>query len=324
MKMSSVGNIALKQKQSSFERKDGFLEAVKYDFRKSKGVYLLVLPVLIWYGVFMYGPMYGAIIAFKDFVPTEGIWNSPWVGMKNFIEFFKSYYFVRLLSNTLLISLYGLIFTFPAPIILALLLNELKYDKFKRVVQTITYIPHFISIVVICGMIIEFVQEGGPIPTIIKFFGGSAQNLLLLPGAFKPIYITSDVWQQIGWGSIIYLAALSGIDPELYEAAEIDGASRWKQTWHVTIPCIMSTIMIMLLLRIGQIMNVGFEKIMLLYNPGIYSTSDVISTYVYRRGIQQAGYSYASAVGLFNSVVSCLLVIGANKLSKKFTEVGLW
>ena len=322
--MSSVGNIALKQKQSSFERKDGFLEAVKYDFRKSKGVYLLVLPVLIWYGVFMYGPMYGAIIAFKDFVPTEGIWNSPWVGMKNFIEFFKSYYFVRLLSNTLLISLYGLIFTFPAPIILALLLNELKYDKFKRVVQTITYIPHFISIVVICGMIIEFVQEGGPIPTIIKFFGGSAQNLLLLPGAFKPIYITSDVWQQIGWGSIIYLAALSGIDPELYEAAEIDGASRWKQTWHVTIPCIMSTIMIMLLLRIGQIMNVGFEKIMLLYNPGIYSTSDVISTYVYRRGIQQAGYSYASAVGLFNSVVSCLLVIGANKLSKKFTEVGLW
>lgn len=321
--MRSGGSVAL-QKPSGAGKKAGFRESVKNDFRKNKGVYLLALPVIVWYAIFMYGPMYGAIIAFKNFVPGEGIWNSPWVGLQNFTEFFKSYYFVRLLANTLMISVYGLIFTFPAPIILALLLNELKHDKFKRVAQTITYIPHFISIVVICGMIIEFTQQGGPIPTIIKFFGGSDQNLLLLPGAFKPIYITSDVWQQIGWGSIIYLAALTSIDLSLYEAAEIDGAGRWKQVWHVTLPCLLPTIVIMLLLRIGQIMNVGFEKIMLLYNSSIYSTADVISTYVYRRGIQQAGYSYASAVGLFNSVVSCLLVVGANKLSKKFTEVGLW
>ena len=322
--MSSNISIALNPKKPTVSKMQNFLYAVKIDFKKSKGVYLLAVPILIWYLIFCYAPMYGAIIAFKDFIPVEGIWGSQWIGLKNFQEFFQSYYFWRLLTNTLLLSFYGLIFVFPAPIILALLLNELRSNKFKRVVQTITYVPHFISLVVICGVIMVFVQQGGVIPTFLKFFGGSDQNLLLNAGAFRPIYITSDIWQQIGWGSIIYLAALTGIDQELYEAARMDGASRWKQTWHITLPCLMSTIMIMLLLRIGQIMNIGFEKIMLLYNASIYSTADVISTYVYRRGILQAGYSYATAVGLFNSVVSCILVIGANKLSKKFTKISLW
>ena len=268
--------------------------------------------------------MYGATIAFKDFSPGKGVTGSPWIGFKHFADFFNSYYFLRLLKNTTLLSVLGLVFGFPAPIILALLLNEIRSDLYKRTVQTITYIPHFISIVVICGIIIDFSKQDGVLTLLVSYLGGKNENLFLNPGNFRPIYIISDIWQGIGWGSIIYLAALSGIDQQLYESARIDGAKRFRQIWSITIPCILPTIMILLILKIGSILDVGFEKIMLLYNPSIYDTADVISTFVYRRGILKADYSYAAAVDLFNSVVACVLVVLSNKFSKKITETSLW
>lgn len=304
--------------------KKSFWQKVKKDFMKNKYIYLILLPVIAWYAIFCYGPMYGAVIAFKDFSPGKGIMGSPWVGFKNFLDFFKSYYFLRILKNTILLSGLGLIFGFPAPIILALLLNEVRNNFFKRTVQTITYLPHFISIVVICGMIHTFVKQDGIITLFLSYFGVKNQNLLVEAANFRPIYIISGIWQQVGWNSIIYLAALTGIDQQLYEAARVDGASRLRQTWSITIPGILPTIMILLILRIGDLLNVGFEKVMLLYNPTIYETADVISTFVYRRGILSADYSYATAVDLFNSVVACILILCANKISKKLTENSLW
>jgi putative aldouronate transport system permease protein len=268
--------------------------------------------------------MYGALIAFKDFRPSLGVWGSPWVGFKHFSEFFDSYYFWRLLKNTLALSFYSLVFGFPAPIILALLLNEIRRSWYKRLVQTITYIPHFISIVIISGIIINFVKENGLISVLVRQISGYNGNLLLEPKYFRPIYVVSGIWQNIGWNSIIYLATLMGIDLELYEAARIDGAGRWKQTLYITIPSLVPTIIILLILQMGSLMNVGFEKVMLLYNPGIYDTADVISTFVYRQGILSAQYSFSSAVGLFNSLINCLLVIGANKFSKRMTDNSLW
>ena len=223
-----------------------------------------------------------------------------------------------------IISVYSLIFSFPAPIILALLLNELRNKTFKRMVQTISYLPHFISIMVVCGMIIDFTATDGFINDIIEFFGGQRSSLLLKPELFRTIYISSDIWQNVGWGSIIYLAALTGVDTQLYEAAVIDGAGRWKQLLHVTLPGIAPTIVILLILRIGQIMNVGFEKIILLYNPATYSTADVISSFVYRKGLLEFSYSYSAAVGLFNSVINFILLILANKLSKHVNDISLW
>ena len=308
----------------SMVRKPSFWERIKKDFKRNWFIYLIILTVIIWYAIFRYAPMYGASIAFKEFKPARGITGSPWVGFKHFVDFFSSYYFVRILRNTLLLSIQGLIFSFPAPIILALLLNEVRQNVYKRVVQTITYLPHFISLVVICGMIRTFVKEDGIVTYILTLFGFPNQNLLIDPGNFRPIYIISGIWQGVGWGSIIYLAALSGIDQELYEAARIDGAGRLRQTWHVTLPGLLPTIVILLILRIGDILNVGYEKVMLLYTPTIYETADVISTFVYRRGIQDASFSYATAVDLFNSVVACLLIFFANKLSKKLTENSLW
>ena len=301
------------------------MKSIVKDLRKYGGAYLIILPVLVWYFVFNYMPMYGALIAFKRYNPAAGIWASPWVGLENFIQFFTSYFFMRLVRNTLAINILGLIFLFPAPIIFALLLNELRNRLFKRSVQTITYVPHFISMVVICGMIIDFVKKGGLISLLAAgVTGGGAQNLLLFPENFRPIYIASGVWQEVGWRSIIYLAAISTIDPELYEAAEIDGANRLRKVLSITIPGILPTLMILLILRLGSIMNVGFEKVMLLYNPSIYETADVISTFVYRNGVQQGNFSFATAVGLFNSVINCLMVVTANQISKKVTEQSLW
>lgn len=294
------------------------------DFKLNKSLYLMILPVLLFYLIFHYKPMYGAIIAFKDFSPIKGILGSNWIGFKHFYDFFDSYYFWRILKNTLAISISSLIFGFPAPIILALLINELRSKLFSRTIQTITYMPHFISLVVICGLIKEFTADTGIINYVMGLFGGDRVTMLNKPELFVPIYVTSGMWQEIGWGSIIYLASLAGIDPQLYEAATIDGAGRWRQTWNVTLPGIMHTIIILLILRIGNIMNVGFEKIILLYNPVIYETSDVISTFVYRRGILEFSFSFSAAVGLFNSVINCFLLIGANWFSKKFNETSLW
>lgn len=284
----------------------------------------MALPVLAYYIIFHYGPMYGVIIAFKNFSPGRGILGSSWVGFQWFKDFFSSYYFGRLLRNTVLINVLNLIFSFPAPIILALLLNELRHERFKKTVQTVSYLPHFISLVVICGMIHDFTARDGIINDIVEWFGGERKTMLLEPGLFRPIYIISGIWQNVGWDSIIYLAALSGIDQELYEAAVIDGANRWKQTLHITLPGILPTIVILLIMRIGAMMNVGHEKIILLYNSNIYETADVISTFVYRKGLSQANYSYSAAVGLFNSIVNFVLIILANWFSRKATEISLW
>jgi len=224
----------------------------------------------------------------------------------------------------MIINLYGLLFGFPAPIILALLLNELHNRVFKRIVQTISYLPHFVSLMVICGIIVNFTGRNGLINDIIAFFGGERVNLLSRPEYFRPIYIISDIWQSVGWGSIIYLAALSSIDVEQYEAARIDGASRWQKIRHISLPGIMPTIVILLILRIGNMMNVGFEKIILLYNPGTYETADVISSYVYRKGLMEFSFSFSSAVGLFNSVINFTLLLCANWISRRVNETSLW
>jgi len=298
------------------------------DFKQYAGAYVMVLPVLAFFILFSYKPMLGALIAFKNFSPRLGIFKSSWAGsygFEHFMNFFKSFYFWRLLRNTVTISFAGLIFGFPIPIIFALMINEVKNARFKKSVQTISYMPHFISLVVVCSMIRLFVSEDGFIVYIMQKLGYSgSQNLLNVQNAFVPIYILSDIWQNAGWNSIIYLAALSAIDLELYEAARIDGANRWRQTVHVTLPGISGTIILLLILRIGQVMSVGHEKIILLYNDFIMERADVISSYVYRRGLVNGDWSFSTAVGLFNSVINFTLVILANRLSNKVTGMGLW
>jgi putative aldouronate transport system permease protein len=300
------------------------MQTLRKDLLKNKYIYMMMLPGIVYYIVFHYFPVYGATIAFKHFTPVAGIWGSEWIGFKHFQDFFQSYYFWRIIKNTLLINFYSLIFGFPAPIILALLLNEVRKMWFKRTVQTLTYVPHFVSIMVICGLIVDFTSKHGLINDLIVWFGGTRDNLLMKETLFRTIYVSSGIWQEIGWGSIIYLAALSGIDPELYDAANIDGAGRFRQMVNVTLPGILPTIIILLILRIGHMMDIGFEKIILLYNPSTYQTADVISSFVYRKGIVDANYSYSSAVGLFNSLINFILLIGANKLSRKFSDSSLW
>ena len=305
-------------------QRPGIGERFMRNLKLYKFIYLMALPVVIYYAVFMYWPMYGAQIAFKRFAPGLGIERSPWVGLVHFQKFFGSFYFKRVLVNTLAISTYSLLFAFPAPILLALLLNELRSAKYKRLVQTVTYLPHFISVMVICGMIVDFTRSDGVINDVIALFGGQRVTMLLQPGLFRRIYILSEIWQGVGWGSIIYLSALTSIDAEQYEAAVIDGAGRFRKIWHVTIPGIAPTIVVMLILRIGQMMNVGYEKIILLYNGNTYDVADVISTFVYRKGLVESDYSYSTAVGLFNSAVNLLLLFIANTVSRKVSETSLW
>jgi len=289
-----------------------------------KYVYLMAVPVIAFYVIFHYMPMYGAIIAFKNFRPGLGIWGSPWVGLTHFESFFSGVFFGRLIRNTLTINFYALILGFPAPIILALLLNEVRHSVFKRAVQTISYLPYFISVVVVCGMIMDFFSGDGLVNYIITAFGGDRVRFLARPEYFRSIFVGSGIWQGVGWGSIIYLAAISGIDAELYEAAVIDGAGRWKQILHVTLPGLSTTIIILLILRFGEMMTIGYEKIILLYNPSTYETADVISSYVYRRGLLKADYSFSTAVGLFNSAVNLVLLYAANTISRKVNDTSLW
>lgn len=307
------------------EKKQSLPRRLRKDLSRFGGAYLLGIPVLVYYLLFQYKPMLGAVIAFKKYQPRKGIWGSSWVGFQHFENFFNSFYFGRLIGNTLTISLAGLIFTFPCAIIFALLINEVKNRAFKRTVQTISYMPHFISLVVVCSMITLFVSSNGLIVQIMQFFGsGVNQSLLNSPSAFVPIYVISDIWQQTGWNCIIYLAALAAIDPELYEAARIDGANRWQQTLHVTLPGIARTVVLLLILRVGSMMSVGHEKIILLYNDYTMERADVISSYVYRRGLIQGDYSFSAAVGLFNSAINFLLVILSNFISNRFTGYGIW
>lgn len=319
IKQPTANGLAIKSNKTG-RAADSFLKEIV----KNKYIYLMALPGLLFYLIFCYGPMYGAIIAFKDYSPAAGILGSAWVGLENFKQFFTGMYFVRTLRNTILLSVYQIIFGFPAPILLALLLNEIQSKYFKRTVQTITYIPHFVSLIVISGLIIDFTMQNGIINDIIALFGFERSNLLMRPEMFRRIYVISVIWQEIGWGSIVYLAALGSIDSSLYEAARIDGAGRIRQAWHVTLPGIMPTIVVLFIMQIGKVMSVGFEKVMLLYSPATYETADIISTFVYRKGIEEANYSFSSAVGLFNSVVNLILIFAANTFSRKINETSLW
>lgn len=301
-----------------------FFKRLAIDFQKHKYKYLLILPIIVYLILFCYKPMYGLVIAFKNYRPTRGIWGSNWVGFMWFETFFKDPYFWRLLRNTFTISALTILFGFPAPILLALLLNEVRNNKFKRTVQTITYMPYFISLVVTCSLLKIYCMENGLFPQIMEVFGAQRQNLLANPKYFYPIYILSDIWQGIGWNSIIYLAALSGIDQEQYEAARIDGANRLQQVIHITLPGLMPTITILFILRMGNILNVGYEKILLLYNPSTYEVADVLSTYTYRTGLENQQYSLSTAVGLFNTMVNVVFLLITNYISKRSTESGLF
>lgn len=288
-------------------------------------LYLMALPVILYYAVFHYFPMYGVIIAFQDFVPGRGILGSDWVGLKHFKDFLTDPYFMRVVKNTIVINVYLLIFAFPFAILFALLLNEIVGNKFRKLTQTITYMPHFISVVVICGLMLDFTKSNGLITHLLHFlFGIDTVNLLSKVDMFKPLFVGMSMWQEFGWESIIYFAAIAGVNPSLYEAAMIDGASRFKRAIHITIPSIAPTIIILLILKIGNLLSLGWEKIILLYNPMIYESADVISTYVYRRGLVMFEYSFGSSVGLFNSIVNFLLLITANYISKKINETSLW
>ena len=304
--------------------KKGLISKIGKDFRANKMIYLMMIPVVAYYIVFCYWPMYGIVISFKNFKPALGILESHWVGLDNFKEFFGSIYFGRTLKNTLRISFANLLFGFPAPIIFAVFLNEIRGRRFKKCIQTITYLPHFISTVVICSVVIQFTNSTGLITNMVNAVTNHQGGLISDANYFLPVYVVSDIWQGFGWGSIVYLAAIAGINQELYEAANIDGASRLKQIWHVTLPGIASTIVIMLILRIGGLMSIGWEKAFLLQSPLTYETSDIISTYVYRKGFQDMDYGYSTAVNLFNSVINCFLVVISNKISRKVSDTSLW
>ena len=294
------------------------------NYRQNKLLYWMILPVLIYVFIFSYIPMFGLIMSFQDYSLTKGIWGSKWVGLKNFKDFFGGMYFGRTLGNTLILSGLDLLICFPAPILLALMLNEVGNMRFKRTIQTVSYMPHFISMVVVAGLIKEFCSSTGPLAQMAQHWGGEARNYLSDPANFRGIFTMSSVWQTIGFNSIVFLAALAGVDMQQYEAAKIDGANRLQQMWHVTLPGIAPTIIIMLILRCGSIMNVNFEKVLLLYSPSTYETADVISTYVYRVGIIKQKIGYSTAVGLFNSVASLILVLSSNWLSNKLTDSGLF
>ncbi|OHD72829.1 MAG: sugar ABC transporter permease [Spirochaetes bacterium RBG_13_68_11] len=299
----------------------------KRAFRRDKYLYLMFLPPLLYYILFHYLPMYGIIIAFKNIKVFGGlgsILRARSVGIKYFQMYLADPYFWKLVRNTILIRVYEILFGFPAPIVLALLLNEVKNRLFHRSIQSVTYLPHFISTVVICGMVTTFLVSDGLVNDIIAAFGIGPIQFLARPEWFRTVYVVSSVWQNFGWESIIFLAALAAVDMELYEAARMDGAGRFRQAVHVTLPGIAPTIIIVFILNLGRIMNVGYQKILLLYNGANYETSDVIATYVYRRGLIDSDFSYATAVGLFSTLIGLVFVVGANRISRSFGETSLW
>lgn len=293
--------------------------------RRNWELYLLITPVVIYFFVFNYIPMYGVQLAFKDFTAKLGIWGSPWVGFQHFQRFFNSYVFMDLIKNTVGLSLYSLALGFPAPIILALAMNEVKRNSFKRIVQTATYAPHFLSTVVMAGMIIAFLNpRNGIVNLLITMLGGEPVSFMTEAGLFKTIYVLTGVWQNTGWGSIIYMAALAGISPELYEAATMDGAGKMRKIWHINIPGILPAATILLIMEAGKIMSVGFEKVYLLQNSLNLESSEIIATYVYRVGLIGANYSFSTAVSLFNAVINFILLALVNAAAKRLSETSLW
>ena len=319
-----------------YQRKTGFdtlrpagslLHNLKVFFVKYKFLNLLVLPGLVYFIVFRYLPFYGIVIAFKDYNGmggVAGIINSPWIGFDNFIKFFSGEYFLRLLGNTLIISAYELVFGFPLPVILALILNEIYNQRFKRVVQTITYLPHFLSWVVIAGLILTIFAKDGPVNELLSVFGFNKIGFLNNTGFFRGIIVSSQIWQTLGWNSILFLAAISGIPSEMYESAIVEGANRWQRAIYITIPSMYFVITIMLILFIGTSIDSNFDQIINLYSPAVYSVGDVFDTFVFRRGIQGAEFSYSAAVGLFKSVANFILVYGSNKIVKQLGQEGIW
>ena len=295
------------------------------DLRQDWQLYLLLAPMIIWFAVFLYKPMYGLVIAFQDFSIFRGIEKSPWVGFANFVELFHNDMFVRSFWNTIIISGLGLIFAFPVPIILALMFNEVQSGVARRWAQTVVYLPHFISVVIVAGIVINFLSPSiGIVNLLLKGLGFEPIYFLTQPEWFRPVYIGSSVWKEAGFESIVYLAAIAGVSPTLYESARVDGASRWQMMWRITLPCILPTIVIMLIIRIGNLVEVGFEYIILLYRPSTYETADVVSTFIYRTGLQGTQYDLATAAGLFNAVIAFVLVYSANRISRKVSSTSLW
>ena len=315
--MTSTSVISAPKKQSLWAR-------LVRNYKKHKSMYWIACPVVLYYLVFKYIPMFGVVIAFQDYRPGKGFLGSNFVGFKHFIDFLTTPTASRTIINTLRISVCSLLIEFPAPIILALLLNEIRVGPFKKVVQTLSYMPHFISTVVVCGIIMDFTLSTGVINDIAAMLGFERQAMLGNVNLWVPIYIISNLWQGIGWGSILYLATLSGTDPNLYEAAVIDGAGRWKQMLHVTLPTLVPIIVLQLIMRIGSMMSVGYEKTILLYSPLIYEKADIISSFVYRRGLQEMSFSFGAAVGLFNSVINLILLVSANWFSRKISGESMW
>ncbi|MBU5444451.1 ABC transporter permease subunit [Paenibacillus sp. MSJ-34] len=329
-----MSNIAAPAKPAKFKRgkkakpkrdvKAYFIE-LKKDIYRDRILYYLLIPFLLWFLIFKYFPMWGIQIAFKDFSLFKGIAASEWIGFEYFTEFIGSEYFMRVFTNTVIISLYGLIICFPAQIILAIMISEVTRQGFKKIVQTLTYLPHFVSVVVIAGIVTTFLApESGLINLILEKFGMEKIYFLTNPDYFRGIYTVMNLWKETGFASIVFIAAIAGIDTQLYEAAKMDGASKFKQIMHVTLPGILPTIVVMFIMKIGSLLSVGYETIILLYQPATYEKADVISTYVYRSGLVDGRYDFATAVGLFNSIVALVLVIAANKISKKVTDAGLW
>ena len=313
----------MKNKIEKKERRTG-KAALTGRIWKSKDYYLMLLPAVILVIMFNYAPLYGLQIAFKNYKVSLGVGGSPWIGLKNFTDFFQSYYFGTLLKNTLLLSLYTLVVGFPIPIIIALILNELK-GNFKKFTQTVLYAPHFISVVVLVSILNAMLSPSqGVVNTILEMFGMERNYFMANPEYFRHLYVWSGVWQGMGWGAIIYLAALSGVDPSLHEAADMDGATRIQKIIHINLPAIMPTIIIMLILRMGEIASVGYEKVYLMQNSMNVETAEVISTYVYKRGIINSNYSFSTAVDLFKNVVNVILVLIANEISKRVSETSLF
>jgi len=298
---------------------------IVYHLRREWQIYVMLIPTIVWFIVFLYKPMYGLQIAFKDYSIFRGVANSPWIGMEHFTYLFDNDQFIRAVWNTIKISALNLIFGFPAPIILALMFNEILHATYKRTAQTIVYLPHFISSVIIAGIVITaFSPSVGIVNTVLGWLGLDPIYFLTRPEWFRPIFVGTGIWQEAGFGSIVFLAAIAGVNPSLYESAVVDGANRWQMMWKITIPSILPTIIIMLIIRIGNIMEVSFELIILLYQPATYSTADVVNTFIYRQGLQSGQYDFAAAAGLFNAVVAFVLVMAANTLSRRYSRTSLW
>lgn len=321
---TNIGDTA-KAKPARQTAQPSKVERVVDHLKREWQLYAMLLPTIIWLLLFLYKPMYGLQIAFKDYSVFRGIAASPWVGLEHFDTLFNNDQFLRALRNTVYISFLSLLFGFPMPILLALMFNEILREWFKKTAQTIVYLPHFISSVIIAGIVITgFSPSAGIVNTVIEWFGGEAIYFLTRPEWFRPIFVGTTIWQEAGFQSIVYLAAIAGVSPTLYESAVVDGASRWQMMWKITIPSILPTIIIMLIIRIGNMLEVSFEMIILLYQPATYETADVVNTFIYRQGLQGGQYDLAAAAGLFNAVVAFVLVMSANAISKRYSRTSLW